>query len=150
MLNLHGRLLGYAESSSERVLRGHRLLCSSRGQRTGCGRTVTIWLSTVLPRHSVGTATIFAFLTALAAGSCVAAAWPGTSSMTLRTGYRIRFRIACAAFAIRTALLSRAPPPRVDSACADVQLLAHLRAALGSCGDAFAVYQSTFQRPVLA
>ena len=149
MLIGHGRLLGYAEASSERVLRGHRLLCSNRRLRRGCGRTVSIWLTTIVRRRVVRTATVLALFTAIANGTCVSTAWRLASSMTLRTGYRIRLRLAQHGAAIRTALLSRAPPPRVDSTCADVQLLSHVRAVLGTSGDAFAAYQSMFQEPLL-
>lgn len=102
-----------------------------------------------MPRRIVRTTTIFAFLTALAAGVCVATAWRRVSSMTLRTGYRIRRCLAQRGPAIRTALLSRAPPPLVESPRADVQLLLHLRAVLGGADDAFGAFQFTFQRPVL-
>jgi hypothetical protein len=149
MLVGHGRLLGYAESCSERVVRGHRLLCSARHNRRGCGRTVTVWLSSSLRRRIVRTSTVLSFLTALAAGSRVAAGWRAASSMSLRTGYRIRSCVAHAVPAIRTALLSRAPPPRVDGVCADGQLLQHAVAVFGTCSDAFAAYQCAFQRPLL-
>lgn len=150
MLIGHGRLLGYAESSSERVARGHRLLCSNRHRRTGCGRTIQVWLAAVVPRRTVRTATVFTLLVAIVDGSRVAAAWPEVSSMSLRTAYRVRHRLELAAPAIRTVLCSRAPPPFVASASDDAQLVAHVRAVLGDARDPFAAFQSTFQCPLLA
>ena len=150
MLIGHGRLIGYAETSSLCVVRGHRLLCSNRHRRGGCGRTSSVWLASVVPRRSVRATTIFAFLVAMAAGTSTARAWRLASAMTLRTGYRIRTRLALAGPAIRTALLSRAPPPFVESPSFDVQLLAHIRTALGSSIDSFALYQLTFQRALFS
>jgi len=85
-------VLGYAEFSSERVVRGHRLLCSKRGRRDGCGRAIAVLLASVLPRHIVRAATIFAFFVAIAEAATIANAWRRSSSMALRTGYRIRDR----------------------------------------------------------
>ena len=147
MLIGHGRLVGYAEGSSDREVRGRRLLCSNRHRRAGCGRTSPIWLAAVIPRRIVRAATAFALLAALAVGTRVACAWPRISSMALRTGYRTEARLALAGPAIRTALLTRAPPPPVQTASPDAQLVAHLRAVLGP--DPFASYQLVFQRPLL-
>jgi len=144
----HGRLLGYAERSSERVRRGLRLFCSNRHRRRGCGRTVAIWLATFLPRRVVGARTLLSLVVAIAAGQRLATAWRALSSMAVRTGYRLRDRLALAGPAIRTALLARAPPPQADRASPHAQLLEHLRAALGEAAD-FATYQLTFQRSVL-
>ena len=69
--------------------------------------------------------------------------------MHLRTGTRIRARLALDGPLIRSALLARAPPPFVDSPSLVVQLLAHVYAALGSSTDPFALYQLAFQRPLL-
>jgi hypothetical protein len=33
-------------------VRGQRAFCSDRGQRGGCGRTVSLFLAVMLPRHS--------------------------------------------------------------------------------------------------
>ncbi len=117
----HGRLLGYSESSSDRVVRGHRLFCSDRGRRDGCGHTIAVLLACVLPRRIVRAATIFAFLAARVDGATAAAAWRRSSSMTLRTGYRIREALALVGPAVRAALLSRAPPPSVASPSPDAR-----------------------------
>ena len=145
MLVGHGRLVGYGEASSDRQVRGLRLLCSNRHRRLGCGRTFSVWLASVVPHRIVGASTIFVFLAALATGQGAASAWRSASSMTLRTGYRIKARLAVAGPAIRTALLARAPPPASASASPDAQLVAHLHAALGPL-DSFAPYQLVLQR----
>jgi len=147
MLVGHGLLVGYAEGSSAREVRGRRLLCSNRHRRAGCGRTFSVWIASVVPRRVVRARTIFALLVALIVAVPLARAWRQVSAMALRTGYRISRCLAVAGPAIRTALLSRAPPPTIESASPDAQLLAHLRAVLGPI-DSFAAYQLTFQRSI--
>lgn len=146
----HGRVLGYAERSSERVVRGRRLFCSNRGRRHGCGRTVAIRLASVIVRHVVRADTWFALFVALAHGARCAAGWRSSSTMSLRTGYRLRDRLAHARHALPTMLLSRAPPPEAVNASADAQLVAHLRAVLGDDTASFDRYQHAFQRSLLA
>lgn len=148
MLVGHGRLVGYSERSCTRVVRGQRLLCSNRHRKTGCGRTSSVWIAAVVPRAIVRAKTIFAFLCALAAGLPTARAWRQASSMTLRTGYRIAASLAFARPAIRTALLSRAPPPPIDSSSHEAQLVAHLRVVFGPV-DSFSPFQLAFQRSLL-
>ncbi len=146
----HGRVLGYAERSSERVVRGRRLFCSNRGRRHGCGRTIAVRLASVVVRHVVRADTWFALFVALAHGARCAAAWRSSSTMSPRTGYRLRDRLAHARHALRTTLFSRAPPPETESASADAQLVAHLHAVLGADLASFDRYQHAFQRSLLA
>jgi hypothetical protein len=148
MLVGHGRLFGNGERSSCREVRGLRILCSNRQRRGGCGRTFTVWLASVIPRMTVRAATVFALLVAMAAGVPCARAWREASLMTLRTGYRTKARLGLARPAMRTALLSRAPQPSTTDPSLDVQLVAHLRAALGAPIDSFSEYQLRFQRSV--
>jgi hypothetical protein len=56
----HGLLRGYAERSSDVVVRGRRIFCSNRDQRPGCGRTFSVLLSTVPSGFMVRTLTLFA------------------------------------------------------------------------------------------
>lgn len=109
---------------------------------------MSVWLASVIPRRLVRAATAFTLLAAVAGGASVAHVWPLISAMALRTGYRIATRIALAGPALRTALLTRAPPPATSTASPDAQLVAHLRAVLGP--EPFVAYQLAFQRSVLA
>jgi hypothetical protein len=66
----HGLLRGYAEHSSEVVVRGRRVLCSNRGQRPGCGRTFSVLLSTVVASFVVRTLTLYRFAKAVLGNRC--------------------------------------------------------------------------------
>ncbi len=104
----------------------------------------------MIPRKIVRAATTFALLAALAIGVPVARAWRQVSAMSLRTGHRIATQLARSGPAIRTALLTRAPPPQIASTSPDAQLVAHLRAVLAPAADTFAAYQLAFQRSHLS
>jgi len=54
-LNCHSILCGNDPDSSQggQVQRGQRVWCCPRGKRGGCGRTFSIFLIDVLPRHTV-------------------------------------------------------------------------------------------------
>ena len=81
----HGLLVGYAEHGSERVVRGRRLLCSRRFRRSGCGRTFSVLLATVLAGFTVRTRPLSQLLEWVVGGLCRKAAWQRASShLTLR------------------------------------------------------------------
>ena len=52
-LNRHSKLYGNQVDGSQdgRIQRGQRVWCSNRGQRGGCGRSFSLFLAGVLPRH---------------------------------------------------------------------------------------------------
>ena len=145
-LNLHGPATGYAECGSERLARGHRLFCSNRGRRRGCGRTISVLLSDSLHCRVVRTGTLWHFLLAVAAGITRKAAWEATGAqvLSLRSGYRLFHRFARAGPAIRTRLLSLRPPPRSTSPSPLVQLTEHLKLALPG-DDPLSAFQHHFQ-----
>lgn len=61
-LILHGYLKGNAEHSQEEFRRGHRIFCSNRKRRNGCGRTFSILRSTILKRFSISAVTLWRYL----------------------------------------------------------------------------------------
>jgi hypothetical protein len=54
---------------------GKRIRCSNRSGRTGCGRTVQLYIASEVPRLHYGTAQLFAFITALLANLSITAAY---------------------------------------------------------------------------
>jgi hypothetical protein len=54
---------------------GKRIFCSNRSGRTGCGRTVQLYLSTEIPSLHYGASQLFIFITALLANLSMTAAY---------------------------------------------------------------------------
>lgn len=157
MLVGHGLLSGYAERGGDREVRGRRLLCSARFRRSGCGRTISVLLATVVAGFTVRTPTISAFLESVVAGLSRKAAWEraqapasGAPGLSLRSGYRLWDRLVAAQSRIRTALCRRAPPPATTDARPIAQMLAHLRATFTAAGCFLAPFQLALQRGVFA
>lgn len=144
----HGVRAGYTDSEPERVVRGHRLLCSNRGRSRGCGRTTTVWLATVVRRAIVSAASFLQLAAGLAMGLGCAAAWRQACSMSISTGYRCKRRLSAAQVHIRATLSARAPPPDFAGAHPIGQTLAHLAAVLGEHAT-FETYQLAMQAGVL-
>jgi hypothetical protein len=54
---------------------GKRILCSSRSGRTGCGRTVQLYIASAVPGLRYGATQLFTFITALLANLSITAAY---------------------------------------------------------------------------
>ena len=69
-LNRHSKLQGNDPDTNcgGQVQRGQRVWCSNRGRRGGCGRSVSIFLAEVLPRHTVRAPALWSLLDRLLAG----------------------------------------------------------------------------------
>lgn len=147
MLVGHGLLMGYAEACSGLVVRGRRLLCSRRFRRSGCGRTFSVLLATVLAGFVVRTGTMSRLLESVVGGLCRKAAWEQSApGLTMRSGYRLWARLLAVQSRVRTALCGAGPPPATTDARPVAQMLAHLRQLLGGTECVFASFQLAFQR----
>lgn len=143
----HGLLMGYAEHGGEWVVRGRRLLCSRRFRRSGCGRTFSVLLATVLAGFIVRSRTLSRFLELVVGGVCRKAAWERASpGLTLRSGYRLWARLLAVQSRVRTVLCGVGPPPASTDVRPVAQMLAHLRQVLGATECLFAGFQLAFQR----
>lgn len=128
----HGLLRGYAESSSERVTRGRRILCSCRGRKRGCGKTVSTLLSRLVRHCIVAAATLWTLFCALAEGLSVEqAADVSDFPLTLRSAYRVTRQLKTQALSFRAWLCARSAPPHSDSRHPLKQVCAHLKLELG-------------------
>lgn len=152
----HGLLMGYGESGSGREVRGRRFLCSARFRRSGCGRTFSILIASVIAGFTVRTPTLSALLDAVVGGITRKAAWERVQSvvserprLSLRSGYRLWDRLVAAQSSIRTALCELALPPPASDERPIAHTLAHLRHALTApTGCLLAAFQLTLQRTV--
>jgi hypothetical protein len=141
----HGVLTGFDDSSPRRTVRARRIFCSNRHRRCGCGRTISVWLADKIRRLSVTTRTVWTFLKRAVAGSIAAAIRETDCPRCDRTFRRIWNRFQRGQSAIRTALLSRGPPPEGAAASsrrpADAQVLAHLQSTFPQAECPIAAFQ---------
>ena len=146
MLIRHGTLYGYDQTSPKRkTLRAHRIFCSNRNQRRGCGRTFSVWMADKIRRLSLTTGGLWRFLQRAAAGSIAAAIRAANGHLSDRTWQRIWKRFDYGQSKIRTALWGRCPPPDLPAnpsrRPAAAQVLAHLQAAFPNDDDPIAPFQ---------
>lgn len=147
----HGLLRGYAERSSERVVRGRRFFCSNRTRRPGCGRTFSVKLAAVLTGFVLGTLALWHFVRAVLGGLTRRAAWlrEGGSAATQSSGYRSWRRMCAAVSALRVRLSREAPAPASTARDPLMQLAEHLAVVVGAGeSDPLAAYQRRMQRGV--
>jgi hypothetical protein len=141
----HGVLTGFDDRSARRTIRARRIFCSNRHRRCGCGRTVSVWIGDKIRRLSLTTQTVWTFLQRIVAGSIAAAIGATDSPRSERTFRRIWSRFQRAQSAIRTALLSRGPPPDRPAASsrrpAAAQVLAHLQSTFPQADCPIAAFQ---------
>jgi hypothetical protein len=141
----HGILTGFDDSSPRRTVRARRIFCSNRHRRCGCGRTVSVWFADKIRRLSLTTRTVWTFLKRAVAGSIATAIRDTDSPRSDRTFRRIWSRFQRNQSAIRTALLSRGPPPEGPAPSsrrlADAQVLAHLHSAFPQAECPIAAFQ---------
>jgi len=143
----HGMLRGYDEHGPTQVVRGRRLLCSSRFRRPGCGRTVSVRIAHVIARFTVRTEPLTTMLRAVVEGSTRRAAWlRAEAPLTLRTGYRLWRRLLVAQPVMRTAMCRVCPPPASSDHRPIALLFVHMQTAFGTTGCVFAALQTRSQQ----
>ena len=151
-LNCHSKLFGNDPDSGSggRAQRGQRVWCSNRGQRGGCGRSFCIFLTEVLPRHTVSSAALWALLGRwLGGGSIKAAAEALALPFGLETLYHLLQRMRLRLSALRSALSGQAPPPASSHPDPLLQTVEHLRGVFAGSKCPVAEFQLHFQRPLL-
>lgn len=128
----HGFLRGYVEHGSERVVRGRRILCSGRGRKRGCGRTVSTLLTHFIQGCVVTAVSLWAFFSALAEGLSVErAADKALFPLAPRSAYRTAAALKKRSLSWRSWLSETSAPPASDSARPLQHLSGHLTLALG-------------------
>lgn len=132
------------------MTRGQRVFCSDRGQRGGCGRTFSIFLAEVLPRHTV-TATLLGQLLAglLLKGSIKAAAESLRPTLLLETIYHLLQRLRLRLDVIRCLLCSHQNAPASSRSDPLRQTIEHLQAVFAGMVCPVTEFQLFFQQPFL-
>jgi hypothetical protein len=150
-LNRHSRLRGKDPLVvAGDWLRGQRVFCSNRGQRGGCGRTLSIFLAEVLPRHTVSAVLLWRWLTAVLTGASLKAATESVRlPFALETLYRLRRALRRGLDRVRTRLCREQSPPASAHADPLLQTVEHLQAVFARSECPPAAFQRRFQAPLL-
>jgi hypothetical protein len=111
---------------------------------------MAIFFMQVLPRHSFTAALLGELLGALGATGSVQASWEqAPRAFPLQSAYHLLQRFRQRLAAVRTALLSRCPPPPSLHRDPLRQTAEHLACAFGSHPCAIEAFQYTFQTPLM-
>ena len=152
-LNCHSKLYGNDPSARDgkaQGQRGQRVWCCSRGRRGGCGRSFSIFLADVLPRHTVTGPELWRLLDRLLAGGSIKAAVEALAPpFALETLYHLLHRLRGRLAAVRSALCREQPAPPSSQTNPLLQTVEHLRRLFAKSDCPCADYQLHFQRPLL-
>lgn len=150
-LNRHSRSLGNDPlRASGQSFRGQRVFCSNRGRRGGCGRTFSLVLADVLPRHTMRASLLWRWLVEVLAGlSLKAAAEKLRLPFALETVYRLRRGLRQGLASVRTRLCREQSPPASAHADPLLQTVEHLRRVFSCSLCPPADFQLHFQHPLL-
>lgn len=151
-LILHGFLRGYDEkSSNKKIIRGHRVFCSNRNRRQGCGRTFSVLAAHILKNLTITTQSIWDFLKNILRGMNTFSAFNMLRySFSVTSGYRLYKKIYQSQNILRTCLLNKSPPPvNVSSQNPLIKTILHLKAAFARNINPIAAYQAHFQSSFL-
>jgi hypothetical protein len=149
-LNLHSQCYGNDPCDVlGRIRRGQRVFCSNRGQRGGCGRSFSLLLAWVLPRHTFPAPRLWDVLARLGTGS-IKVAWETLCPpLTLDTLYHLVQRLRRRLAAVRPALCRITSPPVCEYASPLLQTIQHLRHAFPSSPCPLCAFQLRFQQPLM-
>ena len=151
-LILHGYLSGYDEKSNRlKTIRGHRVFCSNRDRRQGCGRTFSVLAAHILKNYTITTQSLWNFLNNIVLGMNKRAAF-GLLQLpfSLSSIYRLYQRIYIRQQRIRTLLLKYSPPPiNVPSNNPLIKTILHIKSTFARDANPLAVFQGHFQTSLL-
>ena len=150
-LILHGLLYGYFDVCPLAFLRrGHRVFCSNRHNRKGCGRTCSILLARCLKGLIMGTHLFWTFIRRIARQRRTAPSFRDTAAcFTTATAYRLRRRFCLHQSFLRSRLINRSSPP-ATGANPESQTILHLRKAFPRSPDPVSAFQLHFQTDFFA
>ena len=126
------------------------MFCSNRGKRGGGGKTFSLVLADILPRHTLTASLVWRWLVEVLAGlSLKAAAEKLRLPFALETVYRLRRGLRQCLASVRTWLCQEQSPPISSHTDPLLQTVEHLRAVFPDHECPPAAFQLRFQRPFL-
>jgi hypothetical protein len=143
----HGYLYGYSDRSDARIRRGHRIYCSNRYKKAGCGKTFSILAAGVLPKFNISADSLWRFLDNIKNGLNPARAFRLTGCpMVQSTIYRLVKKFTAGQVRLRS-FLSRIkdPPAAAHTQNAVVQTILHLHKAFNDAACPITDFQYRFQ-----
>ena len=130
--------------------RGQRVWCSNRGQRGGCGRSFSIFLAEVLPRHTVSGPQVWRLLERLLSGDSIKAAVEALGlPFALETPYHLLHRLKARLPQVRSLLCREQKAPASSQTDPLLQTVEHLRSVFAPSACPPRDFQLHFQRPFL-
>lgn len=150
-MNRHSVLRGNdPDQPGGQSLRGQRVFCSNRGTRGGCGRTFSLLLADVLPRHTFTASRVWSWLVELLAGlSAKAAAEKLRLPFALESVYCLGRKLRRRLDGLRSRLSREQPPPASDQVDPLLHTVEHLRSVFAGEVCPPATFQLRFQHPFL-
>jgi hypothetical protein len=126
------------------------VFCSNRGQRGGCGRTFSLFLASVLPRHSFTATVLWPLLVALLAPTSVrAAAQSVRLPFALESVYHLLSRLRQRLDVLRSGLCRCQKEPASAQTDPLRQTVEHLQSVFGEAPCPVSAFQIAFQQPFL-
>jgi len=136
--------------ANEQALRGQRVFCSNRGQRGGCGRTFSLFLAQVLPRHSVTASWLWLLLSRLLTGSSIKASVEALAlPFKLESFYHLLQRLRGRLPELRCRLCRQQKAPESSQSDPLLQTVEHLQSVFAKAACALSAFQQRFQEPFL-
>ena len=154
-LNRHSKLYGNDPATRNgQSVRGQRVFCSNRGQRGGCGKTFSIFLAEVLPRHTVRAPLLWQLLGKLLAGLTVRSSVQALRlPFALETLYHLLERLRGRLSEVRSLLCREHQVPASCQSEPLLQTVEHLQGVFPNPesvrGCALSAFQLRFQRPLM-
>ncbi len=126
------------------------MFCSNRGQRGGCGKTFSVFLAEVLPRHTVRAPGLWSLLEELLSGSSIKSAWERLRlSLALESFYHFLSRLRLRLDAVRCRLCRRQKAPESCQANPVLQSVEHLQSVFKGALCPVSQFQVVFQEALM-
>ncbi len=147
-LILHGSLYGYSEdSNTQKIKRGHRIFCSNRKRRKGCGGSFSILKAEFIKNFMVSGLTVWKFLSGIKEDTSLIEAFRRSGSgLGEASAYRLLRKFKHNQARLRT-FMTRVKGPPILKHCKDavIQTIAHLKSLFPQSPCPVSEFQYCFQ-----